>query len=108
LRESGAASQVLIDCITLMPLAYAATFYGYHYLAANQPFIDDSSLARHNMRTAAATGETMSHTRHGGPLLLQPGRNSRLFFYATDAALAVPIAYEADLIAYYYPRVRLL
>lgn len=107
-RESGAATTVELDCITLFPLASAATFYGFVYLGNGYMLVDDSSLQRFNLRTAAAAGESMSHQRVGGAFLLPPGHNTRLFFHVTDGSNLMTPTLAVSLKAYYYPRVRLL
>lgn len=107
-RESGAATAINIDCITLFPLCYAATFYGFHSLLEDQPLIDDNFKGRHNMRNSPDAGESVSHARQGSPLLLFPGQFNRLFFYTANATNLIPIAQESSVTVSYYPRVRLL
>lgn len=107
-RISGAATTVEFDCLTLFPLSYAATFYGFNPLVFEEKLVDDSFRERYNKRTSAAAGELVGHSRIGGPLLLFPGSNSRLFIYVADSTNLMPIDHTADLLVYYYPRLRLL
>ena len=107
-RESGAATTLSVDCVTLFPLAPAASFYGFYNLPFNAVLIDDSSRQRHNMRIIANNYETIAHARVGGPLLVHPGQNTRFFAYVADSADQVPIDHAATLRLYYYPRRQLL
>jgi hypothetical protein len=108
LRESGALTSIDIDCLTLFPLHYAATFNGFINMSYLETLVDDSHRNRFCVWNATTEGETVCQARVGGPLLLFPGSNSRLFFYCTNASDLMPITYLATLKAYYRPRVRLL
>jgi hypothetical protein len=108
LRESGAAATISFDCLTLFPLVYAATFYGFTNIQQSESLIDDSHRERFNLLTGAGTGETVAHSRVGGPLLLFPTAYSRLFFYVTDNNNLMPINHTGSLYVYYRPRYRLL
>lgn len=107
-RESGAATTLSVDCVTLFPLAPAASFYGFYNMPVNAVLIDDSSRQRHNMRIIANNYETIAHARVGGPLLIHPGQNTRFFAYVADAADQIPIDHAATLRLFYYPRRQLL
>jgi hypothetical protein len=107
-RTSAAAVTLDIDCLTIFPLTYAATFYGFIDTVYNYTIIDDSFRDRYNIRVSPSIGETVSHARVGGPLLLYPNSHSRIFFYCSDNLNLMPIAHIADLKVFYYPRLRLL
>ena len=108
MRESAAACSIYFDCLTLFPLVYAATFYGFTHIQQSESLIDDSHRERFNLRTGAGTGETVAHSRVGGPLLLFPTAYSRIFFYVTDEDDLMPINHTASLYIYYRPRYRIL
>ena len=107
-RISGATTTLDVDCLTLFPISHAATFYGFRNLVFEEKFVDDSFRERYNMRTSASAGETTGHARVGGPLLLHPHVNNRLFFYMANASNLMPIAYTGKLQVFYRPRLRLL
>jgi hypothetical protein len=107
-RLSGAASTIEFDCLTIFPLIYAASFYGFINLSYGHYLVDDSHRNRHNAHLAVNNQETVAHTRVGGPLLLFPNTHNRIFFYIENQNALMPIAYTADLKAYYRPRIRLL
>ncbi len=107
-RESGALTSVDIDCLTVFPLGAAASFYGFVPLLSGHALVDDSHRGRFNLRTSSGAGESVGHTRIGGDLTLRPGHFSRLFFYGSDDLHTMPIVYQYDLLAFYYPRVRFL
>lgn len=108
LRLSGASTTLDIDCLTLFPLTYAASFYGFIEISYGQSIIDDSFRGRYNILTAAASGESVAHARVGGPLMLFPNSHSRIFFYCANSANLMPLDYIAYVKAFYYPRLRLL
>jgi len=70
--------------------------------------IDDSFRELSNVRYSAAGSETIAHIRQGGPLLLYPNQNSRLFFVLSNESNAIDIMRTARVRVYYRPRVRLL
>jgi hypothetical protein len=108
LRMSGSATTLDIDCLTIFPLSYAATFYGFINMIYEQTLIDDSFRNRFNILTGYTSGESVAQARVGGPLMLFPNSHSRMFFYCANDTNLMPIAYLADLKVYYYPRLRLL
>jgi hypothetical protein len=108
LRESGASTTIDIDCLTIFPLAYAATFYGFINTVYEQTIIDDSFRNRNNILTGLSSGESVAQARVGGPLMLYPNNHSRIFFNCANASNLMPIAYLADLKVFYRPRIRLL
>jgi hypothetical protein len=73
LRESGLSTTVTTDCVTLFPLAPAASFYGFYNMQVNSFLVDDSSRQRHNIRLISNNYEVIAHARVGGPLLVHPG-----------------------------------
>jgi hypothetical protein len=103
LRMSGAATTLDIDCLTIFPLSYAATFYGFINMIYEQTLIDDSFRNRFNILTGYTSGESVAQARVGGPLMLFPNSHSRMFFYCANDTNLMPIAYLADLKVYYYP-----
>ncbi len=107
-RESGTSVTLSYDCVTLFPLAPAASFYGLHNMPVNAVLIDDSSRQRHNMRLNADNYETIAHSRVGGPLMVHPGQSSRFFAYVADATDQIPIDFAATLRLFFYPRRQLL
>lgn len=107
-RLSGASTTLDIDCLTLFPLCYAASFYGFIQLTYNQSIIDDSFRGRYNILNALSSGESVAHARVGGPLMLFPNSHSRLFFYCANVTNLMPLDYMAYVAVHYYPRIRLL
>lgn len=107
-RESGALASVAIDCLTLFPLGSAASFYGLYNLPVGYTLVDDSHRNRFNLRTTAGSGETISHTRIGGPLMLMPDQFNRIFVYGTDENNLMPTFRNYNIKVFYYPRVRLI
>lgn len=107
-RISGASTTIDIDCLTLFPLSYAATFYGFINMIFEQTLVDDSFRNRYNVLTGIGAGETTAQARVGGPLLLFPNAYSRIFFYAANENDLMPIDYAALLKVFYRPRIRLL
>ncbi len=105
LKEDGAAAQLDVDCLQLLPLDYAATFYGFFDMSQNDTLIDDSFRGLSNLSYSAANYETISHMRTGGPLLLYPGRNSFLFFILANQNNTVDILRTSTVRVYYRPRV---
>jgi hypothetical protein len=108
LRISGVGTTLDIDCLTIFPLSYAATFNGFINMTYEQTLIDDSFRGRHNILTGFTSGESVAHARVGGPLMLFPNAYSRIFFYCANSTNLMPITYLADLKVFYYPRLRLL
>ena len=107
-RGSGASTTLNIDCLTLFPLSYAASFYGFTETFYQQIIIDDSHRNRYNVLTTPPTGESVGHARVGGPLMLFPNTHSRIFFYCSNPADLMPIDYLASVRVFYRPRIRLL
>ncbi len=107
-RISGASTTIQFDCLTVFPLAYAATFHGFFNLQYDQTLIDDSHRQRHNAHLVINNQETVAHSRIGGDLLLFPNEHSRIFFYCTNHEDQMPPTYQAALKVYYRPRLRLL
>ena len=107
-RISGATSTIQFDCLTIFPLAYAATFHGFINLKYDQVLVDDSHRQRHNARMVVSSQETVAHTRQGSDLLLFPNQFSRVFFYAASHQDEMPPAYQGVVKVYYRPRLRLL
>jgi len=107
-RESGALTSIATDCLTIFPLGSAASFYGLYNLPVAYTLVDDSHRSRFNIRTTAGSGESVSHARVGGPLMLMPAHYNRIFFYGTNESNLMPIDFNYILKAFYYPRVRLI
>ncbi|MFA7407977.1 MAG: hypothetical protein WCY93_09220 [Anaerolineaceae bacterium] len=105
-RESGAATTITTDYLTLFPMSPGAIFYAFYPVKAL--FIDDSAFSRHGFRESLLTGESVSHSRIGPPLVIHPQHFNRLFFaFSNNADLMPPLALS-QLTAFYYPRYALL
>ena len=108
LKENGAASSLSIDQLALLPLDASASFQGFYPMGQDDTLIDDSFRELSNVRYSAAGSETIAHIRQGGPLLLYPNQNSRLFFVLSNESNTIDIMRTARVRVYYRPRVRLL
>ena len=108
LKEDGAAAQIDIDCLQLLPLDYAATFHGFFEMSQDDILIDDSFRGLSNVRYSAVGSETVAHMRIGGPLLLYPGQNTFLFFMLANENNTMDILRTSTLKVFYRPRLRLL
>lgn len=108
LKEDGAAASLSIDQLALLPLDASASFQGFYPMDQDDTLIDDSFRGLSNVRYSAAGSETIAHIRHGGPLLLYPNENSRLFFVLANESNLVGIQHTTKLRVYYRPRVRFL
>jgi len=108
LKEDGAAAQIDIDCLQLLPLDYAATFHGFFDMSQDDILIDDSFRGLSNVRYSAVGSETVAHMRIGGPLLLYPGQNTFLFFMLANENNTMDILRTSTLKVFYRPRLRLL
>jgi hypothetical protein len=107
-RGSGASTTLNIDCLTLFPLSYAASFYGFTETYEHEVIVDDSHRNRYNTLSTPPTGESVGHARVGGPLMLFPNTHCRIFFYCTNPADLMLLDYKSTVKVYYRPRIRLL
>ncbi|HPX95580.1 MAG TPA: hypothetical protein PK057_03955 [Brevefilum fermentans] len=108
LRESGAATTITTDYLTLFPFNPGAIFYAFHPVKTDALFIDDSAFSRHGFRDNALTGESVTHSRIGPPLVLYPQQINRLFFAVSDDNNLMPPSHYSLLNVSYYPRYALL
>ena len=108
LRESGAATTITTDYLTLFPFNPGAIFYAFHPVKTDALFIDDSAFSRHGFRDTALTGESVTHSRIGPPLVLYPQQINRLFFAVSDDNNLMPPSHYSLLNVSYYPRYALL
>jgi len=97
-----------IDQIMLLPLDYAATFLGFFNMTSGDTLVYDNHRELYNVRYSTAGSETIAHVLQGGPLMLYPESNTRLFFTQAAANNIPYINRTASLRVYYRKRVTLL
>jgi hypothetical protein len=109
-HDTAASYSLDFDCLTLFPLASAAVFTAFYDLYQNAALIDDSFLKTHasNMTPSGSGAEIVTHTRAGAPLLVSPHEKSLLMFIMADNNDNLGPARTAEVLAYYYPRKRVL
>jgi hypothetical protein len=105
LREGGAAASIDADQLFLYPIEHAITFDQFIPLSNTDVLVYDAHRALSNIRYTGTT-EAVSHIRQGGPLLVYPNENNRLFFHYYNLSNSLNIANTAVVKAYYRPRVR--
>lgn len=103
-RVSGAQSTLTLDCITLFPVFYSASFFAFLAMQRGHILIDDNHLGRHSLTMDYPKDETISHTRLGGPLCLFPGHHSRIFFNFIGGNHLLNLTDAGYLKIYYRPR----
>ena len=107
LREGGAAATISSDQLQMFPIENALIFDQFFTCAPNDKLIYDAHRGLSVIRYGGST-EAVSHIRQGGPLLLYPGENTRLFFVMYNTANNLFITHTAQVRAYYRPRVSVL
>lgn len=108
LRAGGSAVTIDVDQLCFLPLDYAAFFYGFYEMDEDDKLVYDNFRNLSNVRYSAGQTEAVAHVRHGGPLLLYPNENNRLFVFQSNTSNVIDIARTSVLRVYYRPRVRLL
>ncbi len=107
-KEDGAAVTLKSDQLLLFPVEYALVFDQFFpFSGATDKLVYDAHRSLSNIRYGGTT-ETVSHIRQGGPLLLYPNENTRLFFNFYDSNNNLPIEDTAQIKAFYRPRVSVL
>ena len=108
-RKISASGYTLdVDQVMLLPMDYAAYFLGFFPFRNNNILIDDNHRQQHNVQASHIGSETVSHIRQGGPLLLMPNANTRLFFNLTKVTEELDMMRTATVKVFYRPRKRLL
>jgi len=108
LKEDGTAASLSVDQLMFFPLDYGAFFKGFYPTNEDDVFIDDNFKGLFNVQYATGFVETIAHVRQGGPLLLYPSENSRLFFMLVTEDNTVDILRTATITAYYRQRLRMI
>ena len=92
----------------LLPVDYSIIFDQFiSFGGVAGKLIYDAHLGLSNVRYSGLY-ECVSHIRQGGPLLLYPNENTRLFFNFYDVNNNLPIDHTAVIKAYYRPRLSML
>ena len=107
LREGGALASISSDQLQLFPVENALIFDQFITVSPADKLIYDAHQNLSNIRYGGST-EAVSHIRSGGPMLLYPGENTRLFFNLYNTANRLYIDHTAQIRAYYRPRIRVL
>lgn len=109
-HDTASTYNISFDCLTLLPLASAAFFSAFYDLYQNATLIDDSFRNSHaaNMTPSGSGAEIVSHSRAGSPLLVSPKDKSMLLFIMADDDNDLVPMRTADVLAFYYPRKKVL
>jgi hypothetical protein len=107
-RESGSATTLTTDYLTLFPFHPGAIFPSFFPVKTDSFFIEDSAFARHGFRDTFNSGESVSHSRIGPPLVVYPQQINRLFFAIADGNNILSPNHLSLLKVFYYPRYALL
>ena len=92
----------------LLPVEYSLIFDQFVPLTGvTDKLVYDAHRGLSNVRYSG-TNECVSHIRHGGPMLLYPRENTRLFFNFYNNGNALGIDDTALIRAYYRPRISVL
>ena len=108
LREGGALAQVFVDWLMLLPVESSLIFNQFIPLTGvTDKLVYDAHRELSNVRYSG-TNECVSHIRQGGPLLLYPRENTRLFFTFYNTGNVLGKDDTAIVRAYYRPRISVL
>lgn len=104
LREGGALASIDVDQLIFFPVSKLLIFDQFMAFGSTNKLIYDGHREMSNVRYGVTPLEAVSHIRQGGPLLVYPAENTRLFFIFYNQWNNMNITHTATVRAYYRPR----
>jgi hypothetical protein len=106
--KDGAAKTVDMDALHLYPVdGYRdIRLFAGLYVGFTERLVDDMIEDELFADTGAGTGRSYTAVALGNKIMLQPGKDQRLYFVATDDSISIPadVARTWTVKAYYRPR----